>query len=301
MIDVRYINKNFGDICAVKNISLRIESNQVFGLLGTNGAGKSTLLRIICDILYPDSGTVMIDGRVIHDNPEVKKNIFFIPDDAYFFPGATPETMMSYYSGYYENFDKNRCKYLINSFNLGITRTIDTYSKGMKRLLSIILGISAGTPYLICDETFDGLDPVVRQGVKSLLARDMDKRGLTSVISSHNLREMEDICDHIGLLHKGGVILSEDVSTISDKIQKVQAVFMDDAKRIETENKLDIKSVNNVGHIYTYIINATRDDAERIFSEASAIYYEILDLTMEEVFISETEAAGYDIRNFIKE
>lgn len=121
------------------------------------------------------------------------------------------------------------------------------------------------------------------------------------MISSHNLREMEDICDHIGLLHKGGVILSEDVSTISDKIQKVQAVLMDDAKRIEIENKLDIKSVNNVGHIYTYIINATREDAERIFSEASAIYYEILDLTMEEVFISETEAAGYDIRNFIKE
>lgn len=299
MIEIRNLSKSFDEIRAVSDVSLNIREHEVFGLVGTNGAGKSTLLRMIADTLVPDQGEVFIDGKPVHDDPLVKRKVFFIADDAYYFPNSIPREMAEYYAKIYKNFDMGRFTYLLNHFHLDPSRMIDTYSKGMKKQLSIILGISSGTRYLLCDETFDGLDPVIRQGVKSLFARDMADRGLTPIIASHNLRELEDICDHVGLLHEGGVLLSEDLSDMQERVQKVQAVFKTERDRIALEDRLSIRYQNSVGRLNSYIINASREEAEEIFSSAETVYYEILKLTLEEIFISTTEVAGYDVRKFI--
>jgi len=215
MIELLDLEKSYDDIKAVNRVSLSILDGEVFGLVGTNGAGKSTILRIIAGVIQPDLGIVCVDNRPVYDNPEVKKDIFYISDDQYFLPNSTPEDMADYYEGIYEKFDKLRFFKMCGGFGLDTKRKISTFSKGMKKQISILLGICAGTKYLLCDETFDGLDPVVRQGVKSLFAAEMEDRGLTPVIASHNLRELEDICDHVGLLHQGGVILSEDISDMT--------------------------------------------------------------------------------------
>ena len=197
MIELIELNKAFDDIKAVNHVSLKIADGEVFGLVGTNGAGKSTTLRIIAGVIKPDSGVVCVDNRPVYDNPDVKKDVFYISDDQYFFPNSTPDDMAGFYASVYENFDKEKFNKFLTGFGLDKDRKINTFSKGMKKQVSILLGLCAGTKYLLCDETFDGLDPVVRQGVKSLFAAEMEDRGLTPVIASHNLRELEDICDHV--------------------------------------------------------------------------------------------------------
>ena len=183
MITISNINKSFGEIQAVDNITLTIEERQVFGLIGTNGAGKSTLLRMMAGVLLPDSGEVLIDGENVYDAPPVKEKLFFIPDEAYFFQNANALDMKKYYAGIYRGFDSRRFDNLMSNFNLSPKIKISTYSKGMKKQLSLILGIAANTRYLYCDETFDGLDPVMRQAAKSLLANDIEKREFTNIFS----------------------------------------------------------------------------------------------------------------------
>ncbi len=326
MIEVRGISKSYGEIQAVNNVTLNIREKEVFGLVGTNGAGKSTLLRLIADTLVPDEGEVTVDGRPVHDDPVVKKRMFFIADDAYYFPNTTPREMAKYYSKIYDNFDMDRFTFLINHFHLNQGRKIDTYSKGMKKQLSIILGICANTKYLLCDETFDGLDPVMRQGVKSLFAKEMEDRGLTPVIASHNLRELEDICDHIGLLHDGGVLLSEDLEHLREHVQKIQVVFKNDEQQAEFEKvvgepvatsleaeeaslwekyqeekkeELSLRFHTSIGRVHTYMLNGSREQVAELLDGIGPVYYEILNLSLEEIFISETEVAGYDIKKFI--
>ena len=208
MIRIDNVSKDFDDITAVDRVSVDINEKTVFGLLGTNGAGKSTLLRMVAGVLKPDAGTVTVDDMKVYDNPKAKRNLYFISDTPYFFANATPMDMQAYVKNQYISFDCDKFVKYLRTFNLSPSRKINTYSKGMKRQLAILLGICSGTKYLLCDESFDGLDPVMRQGVKSIFAREMDERGLTPVIASHNLRELEDICDHVGLLHRGGVLLS---------------------------------------------------------------------------------------------
>ena len=299
MIELIELEKNFDDIKAVNHVSLSINDGEVFGLVGTNGAGKSTLLRMISGVVKPDEGIVCVNNRPVYDNPEIKKTIFFISDDQYFLPNSTPEEMCDYYAGIYENFDKTRFLKLCSAFNLNPRRRINTFSKGMKKQVSVLLGICAGTKYLLCDESFDGLDPVVRQAVKSLIAADMTDRELTPIIASHNLRELEDICDHIGILHQGGVILSEDLQDMKIKMQKVQCVFNSDEDCEKALDGLNILIHETRGRLHTITIRGEREEVERAFKMGNPVFFEVLPLSLEEIFISETEVVGYDIKKFI--
>ncbi|NWO21768.1 ABC transporter ATP-binding protein [Oribacterium sp. oral taxon 102] len=299
MISIQRVEKSFDDFKAVNAVSLDIAERQVFGLIGTNGAGKSTLLRMLCGVLTPDGGEIYIDEGKVYDNPLVKRNIFFISDEPFFFRNGNAEDMKNYYRSIYEDFDAARFDTLLSDFGLEKSRRISNFSKGMRKQLSVILGICSRTKYLVCDETFDGLDPVMRQAVKSIFANDMVERGLTPIIASHNLRELEDICDHIGLLHQGGVVLSEDLDSMKLGLQKVQAVFRGEEEIAALRERLSILSENRVGKLCTFTVRNNRRAVEEVFRGLDTVFYEILPLTLEEIFISETEGVGYDVRKFI--
>ena len=299
MIEVRNINKNFDSIKAIDNISAKIEEGHVFGLIGTNGAGKSTFMRILCGVLKADSGEVLIDGEAVYDNPKVKAKIFYISDDQYFFKTGTPKDMLHFYETYYEGFDSVKFKELMQAFNLDINRKINTFSKGMKKQLSVICGVCAGTKYLLCDETFDGLDPVMRQAVKSIFVKEIEERGLTPIIASHNLRELEDICEYVGLLHRGGILLAKDMEDMKINIHKMQIVIKDETTLPKIKERFEVVKVESRGALYTITIRGKREDVDSFMLEINPIFYELLPLSLEEIFISETEVKGYDIKSLI--
>ena len=207
--------------------------------------------------------------------------------------------MEHYYSSIYENFNKEKFYQYLEHFELDKKRKINTFSKGMKKQAALLLGICSGTRYLFCDETFDGLDPVMRQGVKSIFASEMEERGLTPIIASHNLRELEDICDHVGLLHKGGVLLSKDLEDMKCNIQKVQCVFSNKEAEQEIIQKLDVMKVDHRGALVTITARGSREDVTNLLASVDTIFCEILPLSLEEIFISETEVIGYDIKKLI--
>ena len=207
--------------------------------------------------------------------------------------------MEHYYSGIYENFNREEFYKYLESFNLDKNRKINTFSKGMKKQLALLLGICAHTKYILCDETFDGLDPVMRQGIKSIFAKEMEERGLTPVIASHNLRELEDICDHVGLLHKGGVLLSRDLEDMKCNIQKVQCVFAGVEDELKALNGLEVLKKEQRGSLRTITVRSTREEVTARFATVNTIFYEVLPLSLEEIFISETEVVGYDIKKLI--
>ncbi len=294
-------NYHVSEFWADRDISFTLERGEMLGIIGTNGAGKSTLLRLLSGILLPDEGRVLIDGDSVYDRPEVKEKIFFISDDHYFFPNATALSMADYYSSLYPGFEKAKFDALLQAFSLDPHKKIREFSKGMKKQLLVLLAVSSGTKYIFCDETFDGLDPVMRQGVKSLFSKDMSDRGLVPVIASHNLRELEDICDHVGLLHQGGVLLSEDLSKMKLNLQKVQVVFKSEEDRENALSGLEVLLSEQRGRLWTYVIRGGREETEAHFRGAEPVFFEILKLSLEEIFISETEVAGYDVRKFILE
>ena len=298
MIETSGLTKRFDDILAVDHISAKIRDGSVFGLIGTNGAGKSTFLRMVSGILKPDEGAVLIDGENVYENPAVKSRFFYISDDQYFFANGTPLELMKFYKSIYPAFDEPRFFHLLQSFDLDKKRKISTFSKGMKKQLSIIYGICAGTDYIFCDETFDGLDPVMRQTVKSIFAADMEDRNLTPIIASHNLRELEDICDHVGLLHKGGILLSKDLEDMKLNIHKIQCVLKEGMTADDLKG-LQILSQEGRGRLLTLTVRGTRQEAESIMNQHEPVFFECIPLSLEEIFISETEVAGYDIRKLI--
>lgn len=300
MIEIRNVSKHFDQIEAVKGITAYIEEGTVFGLLGTNGAGKSTLLRMAAGVIKPDEGSIVIDGREVYENEEAKRDIFYISDEQYYLPQATSKSMSEFYAGIYPNFNHERFDELLNSFKLDKNRRISTFSKGMKKQLSVILGVCACTKYIMCDETFDGLDPVMRQAVKRLFAADIADRNLTPIIASHNLRELEDICDHVGLLHQGGILFSKDMDDMKLNIHKIQCVFKSDEDRVSFTDGLDILTEEKRGTLYTFTVRGDEDTLSGKISDVSTIFAEILPLSLEEIFISETEVVGYDISSIIE-
>ena len=227
MIEIRNAVKSFDKVRAIRDLTLTIRDGEIFGLVGTNGAGKSTLLRMIAGILRPDAGEILMDGTPVYENEAVKRELFYISDESYVFPNATPLEMMRFYGTVYPGFSEKRFLEMTDRFGLAGTRRIATFSKGMKKQLALLFGLCAGTRYLLCDETFDGLDPVMRQAVKGLMAEEILDRPFTPVIASHNLRELEDICDTVGLLHEGGVLLSKELSEMKTHIHKVQCLVQD--------------------------------------------------------------------------
>ena len=298
MIEIKQVSKSFEKIEAVKEIDLTIRSQNIFGMLGTNGAGKSTLLRMMAGILKPQQGEIVIDGQNVWDNPDVKKRCFYISDDQFFFPNATAKDMATFYGRYYMQFDYTRFDEMMNKFGLDGARKIQTYSKCMKKQLSILIGLCANVSYLFCDETFDGLDPVMRQGIKSIFAKEIDERELTPIIASHNLRELEDICDHIGLLHRGGVLLSKELADLKCNMHKVQCVFPEDSK-VSLYKLFHILQMNQKGRLITMTVRENEEDIAGKMEGLKPVYYEVLPLSLEEIFISETEVVGYDIKNLI--
>ena len=299
MIELKNLDKIFRHIHAVDHVTAQIQSGMVFGLVGSNGAGKSTLMRLISGILRPDSGEVLVDEQPVYENGPVKSEICFLSDSPYFFSTADTIRMREYYAMCYPNFDRRLFDSLIKKFRLEPNRKISTFSKGMKKQLSLLLGLCSQTRYLLCDETFDGLDPVVRQAVKSLFASEMMKRDFTPVISSHNLRELEDICDSVGLLHKGKFLLTRDLDQIKCTICKLQCVIPDRSREQQLIRSLHILKLERSGSLLTLTVRGDRGEVLRTAEASEPLFAEVLPLTLEEIFISETEVAGYDIKDFI--
>ncbi len=297
MIEIKNISKSFGSLLALDNVTATITEGHVFGLIGTNGAGKSTLLRTLCGILKADRGEIVVDDEPVYENLKAKSKIFYISDDQYFFPNGTPMDMVNYYRSFYPAFDEARFLNLLQVLQLDKGRRINTFSKGMKKQLSVLLGICSGCKYLLCDETFDGLDPVIRQAVKSLFIKEIEERGLTPIIASHNLRELEDICEHVGLLHKGGILFTQDLEDMKLGIFKLQCVFKSEADAAALKAKFTTLQEERRGSLFTFTMRGSSERLDTFMSSLNPVFYERLPLSLEEIFISETEVQGYDFSN----
>ena len=298
ILNMKGIVKKFNGVEVLHNVDMEISEGEVVALCGENGAGKSTFLRMAAGIMKPDDGSIMVDGEDVFENPEVKQRIFYISDEQYFFANTTPFELMGFYQNFYPKFDCKRYFKLLDNFGLDRSRKVNTYSKGMKKQLSILLGICSNTDYIVCDETFDGLDPVMRQAVKSMFAEAVSERNLTPVIASHNLRELEDICDHIGLLHKGGILFERDLDDMKLSVQKIQCAFSEDKTRDDFSG-MDIMTWQKHGSVIMMVVRGKSEELAQRIGEMEPLFLDILPLTLEEIFITETEVLGYDIKKII--
>lgn len=298
MIDISQVSKRFADITALSEVTAQINDGSIFGLVGTNGAGKSTLLRILSGIYQQDSGQVWVDGQTVYENTEIKQSIFYISDDQYYFYNSSMEDMKRYYQCVYRNFSDEIYVRLLKVFDLDEKRKINTFSKGMTRQAFIIFGLAARPRYLFCDETFDGLDPVMRQAVKRLIADSVAEHQMTPIIASHNLRELEDICDHVGLLHKGGIVFDMDIDTLQSGIQKVQCAF--DIEKSEADfADLNLLSFKRRGRLITLVARDNKAAIVEKINRHEPQFCETIPLSLEEIFIAEMEVIGYEVSKII--
>ncbi|WP_411677910.1 ABC transporter ATP-binding protein [Caproicibacter sp.] len=298
MIEVQNLTKKFGAKAALDHVNFTIGGGSVFGLVGSNGAGKSTFLRTCAGIYFPDGGNVLVDGKAPFENAEVKSKICFIPDYPYFLPQATLSDMAKFYGGIYPKWDAARFEDLCKLFPVGKKERISNFSKGMQRQAALICAFAARPEYLLMDEIFDGLDPVMRQLLKKLICEEVSEHQLTVIIASHNLRELEDLCDHVGLFHKGGILFEKDIDALRLGVSKVQAAFrpMPDRSAFEP---MEILEWETRGSLLNLVVRGGRDEVMEKLNSLNPIFAEALPLTLEEVFISEMEVAGYDINNIL--
>ena len=299
MIQIKNLTKKFGEKTALNSISFSISEGSIFGLVGSNGAGKSTLLRILSGVFSPESGNAFIDGEAPFENLKIKEKTAFVSDYPYFLPGATLDSMSVYYKSLYPTWNDIRFSNLKSLFPIAANQKISSMSKGMQRQSAIILALSYQPQYIMFDEIFDGLDPVIRELVKKILIEYVDETGATVVIASHNLRELEGFCDHIGLLHLGGILLEKDINGDAIGIFRVQFVLKDDADFDSLKSKLNIVKEMHQGRMTELIVRGSSDDVENAINGAGPVFFEVLPLTLEELFISEMEAVGYDINRFV--
>ena len=299
MLEINNITKRFGDVTALDSLTFSVPEGSVFGLIGSNGSGKSTLLRIISGIYEPDGGEAAIDGVSTFENPEAKEQCFFIPDFPYFYNNSTVNNLAAMYRELYPTWDEEKFQKLTAMFPIGVNDRIINMSKGMQRQAALMLALSTRPKYLMLDEIFDGLDPVVRQLIKKLIMEMVAEYKATVMIASHNLRELEDVCDHIGLIHKGGIILEKELDEAKLGIHRIQAVFKEDLGEGVFQD-LEVVKMQRQGKMYLLTIKGDREAIESSLGSLDPIYMEMLPLTLEEVFISEMEAVGYDIDNILK-
>ncbi|MGI6176728.1 MAG: ABC transporter ATP-binding protein [Christensenellales bacterium] len=292
MIIAKNITKKFDEFIAVDSLSCSIPKGCIYGLVGSNGAGKSTFLRIITGIYKPDSGYVEIDGQPVYDNPGAKKKFTFVPDELYFLPQSNMNRMAMLYEANYESFDRKRYRQLVAMFDLNPTANLNTFSKGMRRQAATVLALSCRPEYIFFDETFDGLDPIMRNLVKKVIYGDVCERQTTAIITSHSLRELEDTCDQLTLLHKGGLILESEAGKLSASLFKVQVVFDYDYDRSLFKG-LEILDFKKNGSVSNIIIRGDQQTVKTQIHTLSPLMAEILPLSLEEVFIYEMEALGY--------
>ncbi len=293
MIGINGITMYYGTLRSLDNVSLTVKDGSIFGLIGSNGSGKSTLLRIMSGIIKPKEGNVTYDDTDVFENNDVKNSVAYLSDEQYFIPHSTVNDMRKLYRTVFENFSDETFERMKQIFALDCDRKLSTFSKGMKKQASIMLALSCRPKYLLCDETFDGLDPVVRQTVKRLIAEESAERGMTTVIASHNLREMEDICDTVGLLHQSELVFVRELEDMKSDVRKVQAVYNREFNVSEI-SELSISAVTLRGSIISFIARATEEKINSIISKTSPVFFETIPLTLEEIFINEMEVRGYD-------
>ena len=295
MITVKNITKTFDGQEALANLSCEIPDGRIYGLVGSNGAGKSTLLRIMTGVFRPDSGEVDYDGEQVYDNPKVKEQFVYVPDDLYFLPGANMKRMAKFYKNFYPNFSMARFEHLTNVLKLNTGKALSGFSKGMRRQAATVLALSCRPKYYFFDETFDGLDQIMRDAVKKLIYEDICERGVTAVLTSHSLRELDNTCDELALLHQGRIVFSHEVEDIKTAAKKVQVAFAENITKEEFMELCNGKclSVRCEGRVVQAILNEGAEETEARIREKNPVLLEILPLSLEEIFTYEMEALGY--------
>ncbi|MBQ5911150.1 MAG: ABC transporter ATP-binding protein [Clostridia bacterium] len=298
MIEFINLTKKFGDFSAIDEVNAKIKDGSIYGLVGSNGSGKSTLLRLLSGVYYPDGGNISVDGFAVFNNPELKQQIFYLPDAPYFFKNATIKEMADFYEGIYETFDRARFDHLKDVFPISTTNKIDNMSKGMQRQAALMLALSTNPKYLLLDEAFDGLDPVMRSVLKELLIDGIETNSMTVIIASHNLRELEDLCDHVALIHKGKILFSDSLEDVRSNFHKIQAAFKVLPPEIKLHD-LDIIKCDKVGSLLQMVIRGEEKEIMDKINSLDPIFAEIIEPTLEEIFMYEMEAVGYDIKNLL--
>lgn len=298
MIQVNNVTKKFGTFTALNHMSCKISDGCIYGLIGSNGAGKSTFLRLITGVYKPDEGQVLLDGEPVYENPAAKAKIAYVPDELFFLPGSSLNRMAKLYAAVFPNFSFERFRELVKLFGLSPKAPINTFSKGMRRQGATLLALACRPQYIFFDETFDGLDPVMRNVVKQLITTDVLERQATAIITSHSLRELEDTCDQLSLLHKGGIIFESDIQDLKTTLFKLQVGFDKPFSR-EMFSELDILSYSARGSVATFIVRGDKEKAVERMKAQSPVLLDVLPLTLEEVFIYEMEALGYCFKDMI--
>lgn len=297
MIEVKNVTKTFGSFKALDNISMNVPSNAVYGLVGPNGAGKSTVIRNLTGIYRPDAGEILFDGRPIYENTAVKEECALIPDDWFYFYNSSIKEMMELYKGIYPSFNVERFNKLKEAFPIDDKRQIKTLSKGMLKQVAFRLALSTMPKYLILDEPVDGLDPVMRRQVWSLIMNDVSEYGTTVLVSSHNLRELEDVCDHVGIMDKGRLIIERDLAKLQDNMVKLQVVF--DESVTELPEDIPVLNASKVGRVHTLIMRMNKDEAVKAIAPYKPLLVDALPLTLEEIFVYELGGEDYAVKEII--
>lgn len=295
MIEVRNVVKEFDGFHALDGATLTVPNGAIYGLVGPNGAGKSTLIRHLTGIFRQNSGEILFDGQPVWENPAVKEKIVSIPDDWYFFLQSNVRDMMRFYRGFYPKFDMDRYEKGKKLFEIDEKRTIRHLSKGMQKQVAFWLTMCCVPDYLVLDEPVDGLDPVMRRQVWGLIMDDVSQRGTTVLVSSHNLRELEDVCDHVGIINKGKVMLEHSLSELQENTVKIQAVFQDGAVGLPED--LDVLNRSSVGRVQTLIVRGHAEEIKTKIAALSPLFMDVVPLTLEEIFIYELGGVGYAVKD----
>ena len=292
MLEMKNVTKTFGKFKALDDLTMTVPKGSVYGLVGPNGAGKSTAIRLMTGIYRPDSGSVTLEGMPVYENPVNKVRMGYIPDDIFYFPSASMEEMKSFYKGIYPQFDEELYKRLFEVFELPKKGPIRRFSKGMQKQAAFHLSLCTHPEMLILDEPVDGLDPVMRRQVLSLILSDVASNGTTVLISSHNLRELEDICDHVGIMDHGKMLLERSLADMQGATHKLQLVG-------ETPDGLEVLHESQTGRLKTLIVRGDARKISRKVSAAAPVYFDVLPLSLEEIFIYELGGVNYEVKNIL--
>lgn len=299
MIRATQLTKLFGNTKALNEVTFEIDEGSVFGLVGSNGSGKSTLLRLISGVYMPDSGRICIDSADCFNNPEIKAQIAFLGDTPYFLPQSNIIEMARFYKSVYPTFDMGIYKRMLEIFPLDPMARISAFSKGMQRQAALILAMATCPRYILLDEAFDGLDVVMRRVLSNLIMEGVEKRGMTAVIASHNLRELEDVCDHVGLIHNGDMMLCDRTETLRGELHKIQAAFSA-VPDLSVFEKLRVLKIERTGSIVQMVVRGDEDEIMGFIRSLNPVFSECIEPSLEEMFVYELEATGYDVKNILE-
>ena len=299
LIEIRNLIKKFDKVVAVNNLCVNISEGSVLGLVGSNGSGKSTLLRLLAGVYQADSGEIRINGNKLFDNPKAKGECYFIPDFPFFYNNSTINSTAFLYRNLYPNWSEEQFNRYCSMFPIKRDAKIINMSKGMQRQAALILALSTCPKYLFLDEIFDGLDPVVRHLLKKILIEHVDEHKMTVIIASHNLRELEDLCDRICLMHRGCMIMERDIDSLRLSFRKVQVAFSEIPNKPNLFEGINVVNVWKNGNIFNVTIRGTEEDFMPALNALNPAYISAMPLTLEEIFISEMGAAGYDTNSIL--